>query len=62
MRRRNTTACESPGKAWEILLIDDGSMIARRSDGWRVPEADSHIIFYFTNRNYGQHAAIAAGL
>ncbi|EAS2525565.1 undecaprenyl-phosphate 4-deoxy-4-formamido-L-arabinose transferase, partial [Salmonella enterica subsp. enterica serovar Senftenberg] len=60
--RRTTTACESLGKAWEILLIDDGSsdssaeLMVKASQ-----EADSHIISILLNRNYGQHAAIMAG-
>lgn len=60
--RRTTAACESLGKAWEILLIDDGSsdssaeLMVKASQ-----EAGSHIISILLNRNYGQHAAIMAG-
>lgn len=47
--RRTTTACESLGKAWEILLIDDGSsdssaeLMVKASQ-----EADSHIISIYS--------------
>ena len=60
--RRTTAACDTLGKAYEILLVDDGSsddsalMLteAARAEG-------SHIVAVLLNRNYGQHSAIMAG-
>ncbi|QUJ02387.1 glycosyltransferase [Salmonella enterica subsp. enterica] len=46
-----------------FLLIDDGSSDSSAELMVKAScEADSHIILILPNRNYGQHAAIMAGL
>lgn len=60
--RRTTEACETLGKDYEILLVDDGSSdnsADMLSDAAEAP--DSHIVAVLLNRNYGQHNAIMAG-
>ena len=62
LEERCLAACRRSGKAFEIILVDDGSfdgsdgligMAARRNPGL--------VKGVFLNRNYGQHAAILAG-
>ncbi len=60
--RRTTAACETLGKDYEILLVDDGSSdnsADMLSDAAEAP--CSHIVAVLLNRNYGQHNAIMAG-
>lgn len=60
--RRTTAACETLGKDYEILLVDDGSSdnsADMLSDAAEAP--GSHIVAVLLNRNYGQHNAIMAG-
>jgi undecaprenyl-phosphate 4-deoxy-4-formamido-L-arabinose transferase len=60
--RRTTAACETLGKDYEILLVDDGSSdesASMLSDA--AEEPGSHIVAVLLNRNYGQHNAIMAG-
>jgi len=60
--RRTTAACETLGKQYEILLVDDGSSdncAEMLSDAAEAPA--SHIVAVLLNRNYGQHNAIMAG-
>lgn len=60
--RRTTAACETLGKDYEILLVDDGSSDESASmltDAAELP--GSHIVAVLLNRNYGQHNAIMAG-
>jgi undecaprenyl-phosphate 4-deoxy-4-formamido-L-arabinose transferase len=61
--RRCLDACSRAGCSFEIILVDDGS-----SDGTRVKIAEAaeknpeSVVGIFLNRNYGQHAAVLAGL
>ena len=61
--RRCLTVCRQSGRIFEIILVDDGSsdnsssMIA---DGAKRHETE--IVGVLLNRNYGQHAAVFAGL
>lgn len=60
--RRTTAACESLGKEYEILLIDDGSSDNSAHMLVEASQAEgSHIVSILLNRNYGQHSAIMAG-
>ena len=60
--RRTTKACESLGKEYEILLIDDGSSDNSAHMLVEASQAEnSHIVSILLNRNYGQHSAILAG-
>lgn len=60
--QRTHAACETLGKHYEILLVDDGSH--DRSAQMMVEasrRAGSPFIAVLLNRNYGQHSAIMAG-
>lgn len=60
--RRTCSACDSLGKQYEILLVDDGSSdesASLLSDA--ASEPGSHVVAVLLNRNYGQHSAIMAG-
>jgi undecaprenyl-phosphate 4-deoxy-4-formamido-L-arabinose transferase len=60
--RRTTAACETLGKAYEILLVDDGSIDNSARMLTDAAQAEgSHIVAVLLNRNYGQHSAIMAG-
>ncbi len=59
---RCLSACRKARKSFEIILVDDGS---RDTSGDIITEAaDIHkeVIAVILNRNYGQHAAVVAGL
>jgi len=56
-------ACEKTGGTFELILVDDGS--SDRSARMIAAAADKHVgkvIGVLLNRNYGQHAAVMAGL
>lgn len=60
--RRTTAACDTMGKAYEILLVDDGSSDNSALMLTEAAQAEgSHIVAVLLNRNYGQHSAIMAG-
>lgn len=60
--RRTTAACDTMGKAYEILLVDDGSSDNSALMMTEAAQAEgSHIVAVLLNRNYGQHSAIMAG-
>ncbi len=60
--KRCLVACRSMNKAFEIILVNDGSS---DSSPQKITEATrqnpGEIIGVFLNRNYGQHAAVMAG-
>jgi len=59
---RTTAACDTLGKAYEILLVDDGSSDNSALMLTEAAQAEgSHIVAVLLNRNYGQHSAIMAG-
>jgi undecaprenyl-phosphate 4-deoxy-4-formamido-L-arabinose transferase len=61
--RRCLAVCNSLEKPYEIILVDDGS---RDSSATIITEAanenQSRVVAVLLNRNYGQHAAVMAGL
>lgn len=60
--RRTTSACDSLGIDYEILLVDDGSVDRSAELMTAAAEAPgSRIVAVILNRNYGQHSAIMAG-
>lgn len=60
--RRTTAACDSLGRDYEIILIDDGSRDRSADLLLEAAEAPgSRVVAVILNRNYGQHAAIMAG-
>ena len=61
--RRCLASCEAMDRPFEIVMVDDGS--ADTSAAKIVAAAESHpgrIVGVMLNRNYGQHAAVIAGL
>lgn len=59
---RCLAACNRTGKAYEIILVDDGSSDRSRfiiKDA--AEENTGRIVGVLLNRNYGQHAAVMAG-
>lgn len=61
--QRTLRACETMARSFEIILVDDGSR--DRSAEMITAAANTHngrIIGLLLNRNYGQHAAVMAGL
>jgi undecaprenyl-phosphate 4-deoxy-4-formamido-L-arabinose transferase len=60
---RCLAACRAVGKPFEIILVDDGS---RDESGALIAEAadrnPGEVVAVLLNRNYGQHAAVMAGL
>src|SRR6476661_747730 len=50
-------------RAFEIVLVDDGSKDGSRQMLTAAAERDpAHVVAVLLNRNYGQHAAVMAGL
>ena len=61
--RRCVDVCKALHKSCEIILVDDGSRDA--SAQMITQSANEHsglVIGVLLNRNYGQHAAVMAGL
>ena len=62
LHERMTKALDSTGKPWELVYVDDGS--ADKSlellSGFASKDARVRVVEF--NRNYGQHAAVFAGL
>ena len=61
--RRCLAVCSNLGRPFEIILVDDGS---RDDSATIITEAANenrgHVVGVLLNRNYGQHAAVMAGL
>lgn len=54
-------ACESFGKTYEIVLVDDGSRDETYSILKSIAQSDSHVRVVRFRKNYGQTAAMSAG-
>lgn len=60
---RVLAACDTMNRAYELILVDDGSSDASRTMIQRASEAHAQVVIgMLLNRNYGQHAAVMAGL
>jgi len=59
---RTLAACRGIGTPFEFILVDDGSRDGSDEMIAAAAEANKEIIGVFFNRNYGQHAAVFAGL
>ena len=62
LNRRMTATLDSIGKPWELVYVDDGSTDGSldRLAGFAASDARVRVVEF--NRNYGQHAAVFAGL
>jgi len=61
--QRCLNTCNQIDKDYEIILVDDGSHDLSRDIIRKASESNQgQIIGVFLNRNYGQHAAVMAGL
>jgi glycosyltransferase involved in cell wall biosynthesis len=62
LHQRLTASVEQVTDRYELVLVDDRSV----DGGWeilqRLARADAHVRAYRLSRNFGQHAAITAGL
>ena len=59
---RCLSACQRTGRSFEIILVDDGSRDDSREIIFQAADRHNEIVGVILNRNYGQHAAVFAGL
>ncbi len=59
---RCLAACRKIGRDFEIILVDDGSRDGSREIILQAADHYAEVIGVILNRNYGQHAAVFAGL
>lgn len=59
---RCLTACRTLNRSFEIVLVDDGSRDDSAQMIIKAAERTVEIVGVILNRNYGQHAAVMAGL
>ena len=62
LNERMTKALDSIGKPWELIYVDDGSADKSLELLTQYAAKDKRIRSVEFNRNYGQHAAVFAGL
>ncbi|HLY09059.1 MAG TPA: glycosyltransferase [Planctomycetota bacterium] len=62
LNERMTKALDSTGRAWELIYVDDGSADKSLEMLAGFSAKDKRIRSVEFNRNYGQHAAVFAGL
>ncbi len=55
-------ACRKTYKTFEIILVDDGSRDGSGDLILNAAESHTGVVSVILNRNYGQHAAVVAGL
>ena len=59
---RCLAACRPLSRPFELILVDDGSADDSRDILTRAADRETEVIAVLLNRNYGQHAAVFAGL
>lgn len=59
---RCLAACRKTGRSFELILVDDGSRDGSRELIGQAASRHSEVFGVVLNRNYGQHAAVFAGL
>ncbi|MBW1996358.1 MAG: glycosyltransferase [Deltaproteobacteria bacterium] len=59
---RCLASCKKTRRSFEIILVDDGSRDGSRAIISRAAENHPEVIAVILNRNYGQHAAVFAGM
>jgi len=59
---RCSKTCAEVGRPYEIVLVDDGSKDESAQVIRQASEQQAEIVGVLLNRNYGQHAAVMAGL
>ena len=59
---RCTRTCYSIGKPYEIVLVDDGSRDQSIDLIKQASAQHPQVVGVLLNRNFGQHAAVTAGL
>ena len=62
LHERLERALESTGRTWEIVYVDDGSTDRSLDILAGLADSDPRVQVIEFNRNYGQHAAVFAGL
>ncbi|HLY74529.1 MAG TPA: glycosyltransferase, partial [Planctomycetota bacterium] len=62
LNERMIKALDSIGKSWELIYVDDGSADKSLELLTGYAAKDKRIKSVEFNRNYGQHAAVFAGL
>src|SRR5213593_3248448 len=62
LHERCTAAVANLGKSYEIVLVDDGSVDDSFALLERIAAADSHVKVIRLKRNFGQSAAMQAGI
>ena len=62
LMERCLEACLKTGRSFEIILVDDGSGDGSRDILLQAAGRRPEVIALILNRNYGQHAAVFAGL
>jgi undecaprenyl-phosphate 4-deoxy-4-formamido-L-arabinose transferase len=62
LHRRIAAALEGAGMEFEAVYVDDGSRDRSVEVLRKIADADPRVVVVEFNRNYGQHAAVFAGL
>jgi undecaprenyl-phosphate 4-deoxy-4-formamido-L-arabinose transferase len=62
LHRRLTAALSGMGRSYEVIYVDDGSADGSLAKLEGFAQADPRVTAVEFNRNYGQHAAVFAGL